>query len=139
MFVAFLALPAALRAQWSSPAAEEDPKSALQSTLLLLPSQGSGGPVDVKEPQLTGWPYTCVWNSPVKNCIDQGLDFELLRYFIVQNDGLTFLGNHISILMIDEETDKRINGGIPQLGKLSITPPRAAAEGCRLADPKRRL
>ncbi len=78
-------------------------------------------------PPLTGWPYSCVWNSPTITCTKaHGIPFNLSGYLIVQNSGDQFDGDKIVIFYgigkfpkINHATGKRINGGIPQLGNLT--------------------
>lgn len=77
-------------------------------------------------PPLTGWPYTCVWNSPTALCDRIGIHFNLSRYDILQNSGDIFEGDKISIFYgigsfpsISHSTGKYSNGGIPQLGNLT--------------------
>lgn len=80
----------------------------------------------VKAPPLTGWPYTCVWNSPTAECEGFGFHFNLSVYDIIQNTGDAFYGDKMVIFygigkfpIIDPQTGKYYNGGIPQLGNLT--------------------
>ena len=87
----------------------------------ILQSDRDGG----VSPPLTGWPYTSVWDSPTILCERFKLDFDLSQYLIVQNEGRAFDGNRITLLyQLGEfprvDGGKAINGGIPQLGNLSL-------------------
>lgn len=76
-------------------------------------------------PPLTGWPYSCVWNSPTITCTtDYGIPFNLSSYLIVQNPSDKFEGDKIVIFYgigsFPEIRDGHyINGGIPQQGNLT--------------------
>ena len=77
-------------------------------------------------PPLTGWPYTCVWDSPTTLCDRFGVHFNLSQYSILQNSGGVFEGDKTSIFYgigsfptISHSTGKYSNGGIPQLGNLT--------------------
>lgn len=71
--------------------------------------------------------YSGVWNSPTKTCESYGLKFNLFDYDIVQNANDSFNGENITIFYgpgefpnIDRTTGVYTNGGIPQLGNLSL-------------------
>ena len=73
------------------------------------------------------YPYSCVWNSPSVLCARYGLHFQLSQFHIVQNINDQFNGGNITILYgpgkfpkINHSTGTYTNGGIPQLGNLSL-------------------
>ena len=94
--------------------------------LLVVASARLSPPPHLATPPLTGWPYTCVWDSPTSVCDRFGIDFNLSQYDILQNSGNAFEGNKISIFYgigrfpeISHATGQYVNGGIPQLGNLT--------------------
>ena len=96
---------------------------AILVCLIVLTSQAAGQRSTVtKDTQ-----YSCVWDSPTISCEHYGLNFNLSQFDIVQNPKGTFDGEKITIFYgpgefptIDGATGKYTNGGLPQLGNLSL-------------------